>query len=118
MRVPLLVRGPRVVPAKLVVDEIVANIDIAPTILDITGVKQFPQQFEGKSLLSLAKGQKIPQWRDELLYEYYWEFNYPSTPTTFALRTDDYKFINPLSNDLTPFFRRTRLLCVLGCIIG
>jgi arylsulfatase A-like enzyme len=27
------------------------------------------------------------------LYEYYWEFNYPSTPTTFALRTDDYKFI-------------------------
>ena len=28
-----------------------------------------------------------------MLYEYYWEFNFPSTPTTFALRTDDYKLI-------------------------
>ena len=27
------------------------------------------------------------------MYEYYWEFNFPSTPTTFALRTDDYKLI-------------------------
>ena len=28
-----------------------------------------------------------------LLYEYYWEFNYPMTPTTFALRTDRFKLI-------------------------
>jgi N-acetylglucosamine-6-sulfatase len=27
------------------------------------------------------------------LYEYYWEFNFPQTPTTFALRTQRYKFI-------------------------
>jgi len=35
----------------------------------------------------------MTDWRKDLMYEYYWEFNYPSTPTTFALRTDDYKFI-------------------------
>ncbi|MDU0356152.1 DUF4976 domain-containing protein [Paraglaciecola aquimarina] len=52
-----------------------------------------PKQLEGRSWLSLAKNQETAEWRDELLYEYYWEFNYPSTPTTFALRTDDYKFI-------------------------
>ena len=28
-----------------------------------------------------------------LLYEYYWEYNFPQTPTTFALRGKRYKFI-------------------------
>ncbi|MCF6332980.1 MAG: DUF4976 domain-containing protein [Draconibacterium sp.] len=32
-------------------------------------------------------------WRKELLYEYYWERNYPYTPTTHALLTNRYKFI-------------------------
>jgi N-acetylglucosamine-6-sulfatase len=31
-------------------------------------------------------------WRTELLYEYYWERNFPQTPTLHALRTDRYKF--------------------------
>lgn len=31
--------------------------------------------------------------RQGLLYEYYWEYNYPHTPTTFALRGDRYKLI-------------------------
>jgi hypothetical protein len=30
---------------------------------------------------------------DELLYEYYWEYAFPHTPTTFALRSGRYKFI-------------------------
>ena len=31
--------------------------------------------------------------RTALNYEYYWEYNYPQTPTTFALRGDRYKYI-------------------------
>jgi arylsulfatase A-like enzyme len=91
MRVPLLARGPGL-PANTVVSEIVANIDIAPTMLSIVGVDT-QDYFDGRSLYRLARGESADPWRDELLYEYYWEFNYPSTPTTFALRTDDYKFI-------------------------
>ena len=91
MRVPLLAWGDGL-KANHVVKEIAANIDIAPTILDIAGLES-PEQFEGESLYSLARGESESEWRDDLLYEYYWEFNYPSTPTTFALRTDDYKFI-------------------------
>ena len=33
------------------------------------------------------------EWRKELLYEYYWERNFPQTPTMHALRGDRYKFI-------------------------
>ncbi|MBU3005367.1 sulfatase family protein [Paraglaciecola arctica] len=93
MRVPLLVRGPNIVAEDATVEKIAANIDIAPTILEMAGIKHQPQQFEGLSWLSLAKNNTSEHWRDELLYEYYWEFNYPQTPTTFALRTDQYKFI-------------------------
>ena len=60
--------------------------------LDIAGLES-PDHFAGASFYALGKGEQIGDWRKDLMYEYYWEFNYPSTPTTFALRTDDYKFI-------------------------
>ncbi len=69
----------------------VANIDIAPTILELAGIEP-PDYFDGKSFVPLLKGKQAP-WRDELLYEYYWERNYPHTPITHAILTDRYKFI-------------------------
>ena len=93
MRVPLLAYIPGLDQPGRVVEEIAAGIDIGPTILDIAGVQKMPGQFEGQSLLPLALGQETDDWRKDLLYEYYWEFNYPMTPTTFALRTENYKLI-------------------------
>jgi N-acetylglucosamine-6-sulfatase len=40
----------------------------------------------------LLQGKRVP-WRDSLLYEYYWERNFPQTPTVHALRTDQYKYM-------------------------
>ena len=93
MRVPLLAYIPGLDQPGRVVEEIVAGIDIGPTVLDIAGIEEMPEQFEGKSMLPLAMGEKVTDWREDLLYEYYWEFNYPMTPTTFALRSDNYKLI-------------------------
>jgi N-acetylglucosamine-6-sulfatase len=93
MRVPLLVRIPGSKETGIVVEKIAAGIDIGPTILEIAGINEMPDQFEGLSLLPLALGQNTENWREDLLYEYYWEFNYPMTPTTFALRTENYKLI-------------------------
>jgi arylsulfatase A-like enzyme len=92
MRVPLLAYAPGYFKPGTVVNEMVANLDIAPTILEIAGAKK-PDHFDGDSWLPLAKSKDVNQWRENFLYEYYWEFNYPSTPTTFALRTDNYKLI-------------------------
>ena len=92
MRVPLIAYIPGA-KQNYVVEEMAANLDIAPTMLDIAGVTKMPPQFAGASLLPLANGDKVDSWRDSLLYEYYWEFNFPSTPTTFALRSDDFKLI-------------------------
>ena len=93
IRVPLLGVCPQLWPPGTTVKEVVANIDIAPTILEAADLET-PDQMDGLSFLELAAGKLKPsQWRQNLLYEYYWEYNFPHTPTTFALRTQRYKFI-------------------------
>jgi len=93
MRVPLLAQCPAILKKGTVVNGIVANIDIAPTILEACGLRP-PADMDGRSFLKLAEGtMPANQWRDSLLYEYYWEWNFPQTPTNFALRTDRYKLI-------------------------
>ncbi len=91
MRVPLLVWAPGMVKPGSEIPQMVLNIDIAPTFLDIAGIAK-PAQMQGESFLPLLKGQHIP-WRDKIFYEYYWEQAFPQTPTTFAVRTDNYKYI-------------------------
>ena len=93
IRVPLVARFPGLEEPGRVVEEMVANIDIAPTMLDIAGIEEMPDQFDGRSMMPLVFGESPDEWRDALLYEYYWEFNYPMTPTTFALRTPEFKLI-------------------------
>jgi N-acetylglucosamine-6-sulfatase len=46
----------------------------------------------GANMIPLARGETVP-WRKELVYEYYWERNFPQTPTVHALREDRYKYI-------------------------
>ena len=91
MRVPMVMQCPDMFPGGRAVDEVVANLDVAPTILSAAGLRP-PDEMLGASLLPLARGERVP-WRQELLYEYYWERNFPQTPTVFALRADRYKFI-------------------------
>ena len=91
MRVPFLARCPSLFAGKQVIDKVVANIDIAPTVLEAAGL-QAPAGMDGRSFYQLMQG-KESEWREALLYEYYWERNFPQTPTMFAIRTDQYKFI-------------------------
>jgi N-acetylglucosamine-6-sulfatase len=91
MRVPLVARCPELFQGGKIAREMVANIDIAPTVLDAMGLKPSPS-FDGRSWLPVVTG-RSSEWRKELLYEYYWERNFPQTPTIHALRGDRYKFI-------------------------
>ena len=42
--------------------------------------------------LPLLVGKEVP-WRDKVFYEYYWEYDFPMTPSVFGVRTDRYKYI-------------------------
>jgi len=93
IRIPLLVYAPGFAPSGLEVDAMIQNIDFAPTILELAGVPAPPEAaMDGRSFVPLLQGKKVP-WRKEIFYEYYWEWNFPATPTMFALRTERYKYI-------------------------
>jgi len=91
IRVPLIMHCPQILKAGSRLEQVVANIDIAPTLLEAAGLAK-PPHMDGASFYPHLIGRSAP-WNDELLYEYYWEWNYPQTPTTHALRTDRFKYI-------------------------
>ncbi|MEW5975212.1 MAG: sulfatase [Acidobacteriota bacterium] len=92
MRIPMLMQCPDLFKGNREIPQVVANIDIAPTILEAAGMRS-PKDMDGRSVLALAEGKQV-SWRDYLLYEYYWERNYPHTPTMHALRGERYKYIH------------------------
>jgi N-acetylglucosamine-6-sulfatase len=93
MRVPMLARCPEMFSGGRTITQVVAGLDIMPTCLEVAGVA-IPQGLDGRSMAPLMQGRTDPQWRKELLYEYYWERNFLQTPTMQALRTDRYKYIH------------------------
>jgi N-acetylglucosamine-6-sulfatase len=91
IRVPMVMHCPDLFQGGTVVEEVVANIDIGPTVLSAAGL-QTPAHMDGQSFIDLARGQ-ASSWRDYFLYVYYWEKNFPQSPTVFALRGDRFKYI-------------------------
>ena len=103
MKVPLLVYGPGMVESGKPLEQVIQNIDIAPTILDMAGVKK-PAKMQGESFFPLLENKNIA-WRNTAYYEYYWEYAFPQTPTTFGIREGDYKFtFYPGIWDINEFF--------------
>lgn len=91
IRVPMLAYAPGLIAPGTTLAQVVRNVDVAPTVLDLMHV-EVPKTMDGRSFLPLLGG-ATPPWEGELLYEYYWEYAFPHTPTTLALRGDRYKFI-------------------------
>lgn len=72
---PLAIRYPKEIPAGLTANELVLNLDIAPTLLDYAGVK-VPKEMQGRSLRPVISSQSTPNkkeqpWRSSIYYHYY-----------------------------------------------
>ena len=70
LRIPFLMRYPRLPVKGVVEDRMVLNIDVAPTILDLAGIP-VPEQMQGESLLPLVEGSPPDDWRSSIFYAYY-----------------------------------------------
>ncbi len=91
-RTPLIIRYPKLIEKNSVNSDLVQNIDLAPTILDIAGVA-IPTDMQGKSMKPLFEG-KNKEWRDALYYHYY---EYPGVHMVkrhYGIRTERYKLIH------------------------
>lgn len=91
IRMPLLVYDPRLPESRRGqrLDEMVLNIDVAPTVLDMAGIEA-PEEMQGRSLVPLLEG-KDPDWRDEFFYEH--TFDHPRIPKSEGVRTGRWKYV-------------------------
>jgi arylsulfatase A-like enzyme len=97
LRIPMIVRGPKLFPKGNALDEMVLNIDLAPTFLELAGVA-VPREMQGKSWVPLLTGKKT-DWRQSFLAEYFYELSFVGTPTLVAVRATDAKLIKYPGHD-------------------
>lgn len=91
LRIPLLVRYPRLGGRNKLIDAMVLNIDLAPTFIDLAGGAADPAM-QGRSFRPLLEGRTPGDWRKAWFYCYFFENNF-NTPLTTAVRTEAAKLI-------------------------
>ncbi len=92
-RTPLLVQWPGVTEPGTVNKDMVSNLDLAETMLDIAGEK-IPPDMQGRSMVSLLKGRHPLNWRKEHYYHYY---EYPGSHMVkrhYGISTERYKLVH------------------------
>ncbi|HEX3887000.1 MAG TPA: sulfatase [Phenylobacterium sp.] len=93
IRIPMIVRWPGQVKAGQTRDEMVLNVDAAPTLLQFAGLP-VPATMQGRSFAPLAEGHALADWRKDWLYEYYEYPGYENVKPNRGVRTERYKLIH------------------------
>jgi len=91
LRIPLLIRYPKLGIKGKVLDQMVLNLDFAQTALDFANVPATPQM-QGRSWKPLLVGGEC-DWRHSFYYEYFRDSVHPRKTPVQALRTETEKFI-------------------------
>ncbi len=91
IRVPLLVRYPPAIAAGSVREQLVVNVDLAPTLLELAGVKSVVPM-HGQSFVPLLRNASAPG-RAALRTEYFVEKVVPRVPSWQSIRTHRWKYI-------------------------
>ncbi len=94
MRMPFLVRYPRMIKAELRTDAIINNTDFAPTMIDLAGGK-VPGYMQGRSFKTILEtGLEPAGWPQATYYRYWMHMAHKhNNPAHFGVRTKDYKLI-------------------------
>lgn len=102
MRMPFLVRYPKMIKAGIRTDAIINNTDFAPTIIDLAGGK-IPDYMHGKSFKEvLSSGIEPNDWRKSTYYRYWMHMAHAhANPAHFGVRTKKYKLIFFYGTDYT-----------------
>lgn len=93
IRIPMMIRYPRMIRAGTVREEMVLNVDAAQTLLEIAGLRA-PATMQGRSMMPLAQGRKVADWRKDWLYEYFEYPGFEDVRPHRGVRTERYKYIH------------------------
>jgi hypothetical protein len=93
LKIPLLVRYPREIKKGSVSNQLVLNLDFAPTFLDYAGIA-VPEDMQGESFRKILAGKKPDNPRNAVYYHYY---EYPcehAVKRHYGIRTHNFKLIH------------------------
>lgn len=90
IRIPMIMRYPALVKPGSSVEQMVLNLDVAPTLLEVAGVKP-AATIQGQSVVPLLTG-SIVDWRKSFLYEYWIDLT-DRIPRMVGVRTEDWKLV-------------------------
>ena len=88
IRIPLIIYDPRVTKSSTV-EEMVLNIDIAKTMMDMAGVSA-PRNYQGNNLMPLLGNHHAHLNRNTILVEHLWDN--PDIPSSEGIRTERWKY--------------------------
>ncbi|WP_250629676.1 sulfatase family protein [Aureibaculum algae] len=89
LRMPFIVKYPKKVKSKTINEDIITNIDFAPTLLDLANINT-EQKMQGKSFKSILMGNTPKDWQQAMYYHYY-EFPYwHHVQPHYGIRTQNY----------------------------
>ena len=101
LRIPFIVRYPaRIKTPGRVSSEMVLNIDLAPTLLNMTG-QNIPGFMDGKSFLPMLENRNQPL-RESFHYEFFVDFPPYLVPDIDAVRTRNYLYITYNNSRMKP----------------
>lgn len=92
IRLPFLLRYPKLVKPGSVREQLTLNIDVFPTMLELAGVK-WPDKVHGRSFVNVLKDPAAPG-RDSFLCEYFLEKVGVRFPDWQGVRTRTWKYIH------------------------
>ena len=92
LRMPLLIRYPKMVKPNSTCQAFVQNIDFAPTLLEFAGIST-PTFMDGRSFCNSLNGTIAPNARKVAYNRYWMNFKGYNIPAHYGLRTDRYKLI-------------------------
>ncbi len=92
LRMPFVVRYPREIKAGRVSDDIIINVDFAPTFLNYAGVA-VSSDMQGASFRANLAGKTPSNWRKSMYYRYWMHLSHHGVPAHYGIRTKRYKLI-------------------------
>ena len=93
MRMPFIIRVPGMKNAGTHNDQLVCNVDFAPTLLSLAGENETPRYMQGYDFSPILYGKKTKYTHEAIYYRYWMHMIHHDVPAHFGIRTKDYKLI-------------------------
>lgn len=92
LKMPFLVKYPKMIKPGQVINDIATNVDFAPTFCEWAGI-DIPEYMQGYSFVPLVSGGAPKDWQQSMYYRYWMHLSHHYVSAHYGVRTLQYKLI-------------------------